>query len=128
MRGKIQILIFIKTLMNSIFYKPLKLSLCTTYWHASHKFAIPVRDDFSITNLLQLLQFYNYIYYTQVDFPEARIYEECLNLMLYENRTEPDHELMQATSWRGAVSGMSSAYGSDDEEERNRIVLRKRHL
>lgn len=46
--------------------------------------------------------------------------------MLYENRTEPDQELMQATSWRGAVSGVSSAYGSDDEEERNRIVFRKR--
>lgn len=70
-------------------------------------------------------------YYTnmfQVDFPEARIFEECLNLMLYENRTEPDQELMQATSWRGAVSGMSSAYGSDDEEERNRIVHRKRYI
>ncbi|KAL5233879.1 hypothetical protein ACI65C_001289 [Semiaphis heraclei] len=64
--------------------------------------------------------------HTKVDFPEARIYEECLNLMLYENRTEPDQELMQATSWRGAVSGMSSAYGSDDEEERTRIGLRKR--
>lgn len=46
--------------------------------------------------------------------------------MLYENRTEPDQELMQATSWRGAVSGVSSAYGSDDEDERTRIVLRKR--
>lgn len=46
--------------------------------------------------------------------------------MLYENRTEPDQELMQATSCRGAMSSMSSAYGSDDEEERNRIVHRKR--
>ncbi|XP_050424164.1 BTB/POZ domain-containing adapter for CUL3-mediated RhoA degradation protein 3 isoform X2 [Adelges cooleyi] len=64
--------------------------------------------------------------HTKVDFPEARIYEECLNLMLYENRTEPDQELMQATSWRGAVSSMSSTYGSDDEEERNRIAFRKR--
>lgn len=45
--------------------------------------------------------------------------------MLYENRTEPDQELMQATSCRGAVSTMSSTYGSDDEEERNRIAQRK---
>lgn len=61
-----------------------------------------------------------------MDFPEARIYEECLNLMLYENGTEPDPELMKATSLRGAVSGMS--YGSDNEEERNRFVHMKRLL
>ena len=32
---------------------------------------------------------------TKVEFPEARIYEETLNCLLYENRTGPDQELMQ---------------------------------
>ena len=34
---------------------------------------------------------------TKVEFPEARIYEETLNCLLYENRTGPDQELMQVT-------------------------------
>ncbi|MPC08133.1 BTB/POZ domain-containing adapter for CUL3-mediated RhoA degradation protein 3 [Portunus trituberculatus] len=52
----------------------------------------------------------------QVEFPEARIYEETLNVLLYENRTGPDAELMQATSTRGAVAPVVCT--SDDEEER----------
>ena len=32
---------------------------------------------------------------TKVEFPEARIYEETLNCLLYENRTGPDQDLMQ---------------------------------
>ncbi|QQP49623.1 BTB/POZ domain-containing protein KCTD10, partial [Caligus rogercresseyi] len=51
---------------------------------------------------------------TKVEFPEARIYEETLNCLLYENRTGPDQELMQATSTRGAVA----SYTSDDEDDR----------
>jgi len=54
---------------------------------------------------------------TKVEFPEARIYEETLNCLLYENRTGPDQELMQATSSKNAVN----SYVSDDEDERNRI-------
>jgi len=54
--------------------------------------------------------------HTKVEFPEARIYEETLNILLYENRNGPDIELMQATSSRGAV-GMTSAYASDEEDE-----------
>lgn len=50
----------------------------------------------------------------QVEFPEARIYEETLNCLLYENRTGPDQELMLATSLR--VPGQS--YTSDDEDDR----------
>merc|ERR1712080_94082 len=42
---------------------------------------------------------------TKVEFPEARIYEETLNCLLYENRTGPDQDLMQATSTRGAGGG-----------------------
>jgi len=34
----------------------------------------------------------------QVEFPEARIYEETLNILLYENRDlRPDPELMSRT-------------------------------
>lgn len=57
----------------------------------------------------------------QVEFPDARIYEETLNILLYENRTGPDQELMQATSTRVVVPGMSS-YASDDEEERSGLA------
>ena len=33
-----------------------------------------------------------------MEFPEARIYEEALNILLYENRdSRPDQELLQAT-------------------------------
>merc|ERR1719468_309930 len=53
---------------------------------------------------------------TKVEFPEARIYEETLNCLLYENRTGPDQDLMQATSHRPPGDG----YTSNDEEERNR--------
>ena len=50
-----------------------------------------------------------------MEFPEARIYEETLNCLLYENRIGPDQELMQATSLR-APPGPS--YTSDDEDDR----------
>merc|ERR1711902_154245 len=46
---------------------------------------------------------------TKVDFPEARIYEETLNCLLYENRNGPDPELIWATSKRGPNNGSSSA-------------------
>ncbi|XP_014245541.1 BTB/POZ domain-containing adapter for CUL3-mediated RhoA degradation protein 3-like [Cimex lectularius] len=59
--------------------------------------------------------------HTKVEFPEARIYEETLNILLYENRIGPDQELMQATSSRGAVTGISS-YTSDEEEERSGLA------
>lgn len=59
--------------------------------------------------------------HTKVEFPDARIYEETLNILLYENRTGPDQELMQATSTRVVVAGMSS-YASDDEEERSGLA------
>jgi len=56
-----------------------------------------------------------------VEFPEARIYEDTLNILLYENRTVPDQELMQATSSKGvATAGMS--YTSDEEEERSGLA------
>ncbi|XP_075221311.1 BTB/POZ domain-containing adapter for CUL3-mediated RhoA degradation protein 3-like isoform X1 [Lycorma delicatula] len=56
--------------------------------------------------------------HTKVEFPEARIYEETLNILLYENRVGPDQELMQATSTRGTMS----SYTSDEEEERSGLA------
>ena len=71
----------------------------------------------------------------QVEFPEARIYEETLNCLLYENRTGPDQDLMQATSHRQDIIFLEiyislnvfslhrppgDGYTSNDEEERNR--------
>ena len=68
------------------------------------------------------------LYWIQVEFPEARIYEETLNILLYEHRPGPDADLMQATSTAkgaaaaaaaaGATGGNScaAAYASDEEE------------
>ncbi|XP_070572570.1 BTB/POZ domain-containing adapter for CUL3-mediated RhoA degradation protein 3-like [Ptychodera flava] len=50
---------------------------------------------------------------TKVEFPEARIYEETLNILLYENRGGPDAELMQAT----CGSPRRVHHSSDDERE-----------
>jgi len=55
--------------------------------------------------------------HTKVEFPEARIYEETLNVLLYETRSGPDAELMQATALRGASAAANhQAYTSDEEE------------
>lgn len=60
--------------------------------------------------------------HTKVEFPEARIYEETLQILLYEDRNAPDPELLQATSSsRGAVSGLST-YTSDEEDERSGLA------
>ena len=57
----------------------------------------------------------------QVEFPEARIYEETLNILLYENRdSRPDAELMQATRSHTAGSGHTSDDDSDDRLHRFR--------
>lgn len=62
--------------------------------------------------------------HTKVEFPEARIFEETLHILLYEDRNAPDLDLMQATSSpRGAVAGISS-YTSDEEEERTAGLAR----
>ncbi|MCL4116788.1 UNVERIFIED_CONTAM: hypothetical protein GTU68_050791 [Idotea baltica] len=59
--------------------------------------------------------------HTKVEFPEARIYEETLNVLLYENRIGPDADLMQATSTRGSVAHVAS----DDEDDRRVITIGK---
>ena len=53
---------------------------------------------------------------TKVEFPEARIYEETLNCLLYENRIV-DQELMQATSARLQVTSYTS---DDDDDDRHK--------
>lgn len=71
-------------------------------------------------NHKSIWSFYIYLtchVYPKVEFPEARIYEETLNILLYENRNAPDMDLMQATSTRGAVA-MGTTYTSDDEDDR----------
>ncbi|XP_063699962.1 BTB/POZ domain-containing adapter for CUL3-mediated RhoA degradation protein 3 [Culicoides brevitarsis] len=62
--------------------------------------------------------------HTKVEFPEARIFEETLHILLYENRLEPDQELMQATSTHGFIS--KNSYTSDEEEERTSGLARLR--
>ncbi|XP_059982146.1 BTB/POZ domain-containing adapter for CUL3-mediated RhoA degradation protein 3-like [Lagenorhynchus albirostris] len=54
---------------------------------------------------------------TKVEFPEARIYEETLNILLYEAQDDrgPDSALLEAT---GGVAGCSHHLDEDDERER----------
>lgn len=60
--------------------------------------------------------------HTKVEFPEARIYDDTLNVLLYEHRNGPDAELMQATSVRGAASTPAAVQcTSDDEDDRLRL-------
>lgn len=58
----------------------------------------------------------------QVEFPEARIYEETLNILLYEHRNGPDQELMQATSSRGAVGSALPCTSDEEEGERSGLA------
>ncbi|XP_020708177.1 BTB/POZ domain-containing adapter for CUL3-mediated RhoA degradation protein 3 [Athalia rosae] len=60
--------------------------------------------------------------HTKVEFPEARIYEETLNILLYEHRNVPDQELMQATSSRGAVGGGPPCTSDEEEGERSGLA------
>ncbi|KAK7882212.1 hypothetical protein WMY93_028386 [Mugilogobius chulae] len=50
--------------------------------------------------------------HTKVEFPEARIYEETLNTLLYETVPLPDHSLLEATRRRYNPCG----YHSEEEE------------
>lgn len=59
----------------------------------------------------------------QVEFPEARIYEETLNILLYESQDGrgPDNALLEAT---GGAAGRSHHLEEDDERERIERVRR----
>uniref|UniRef100_A0A3Q1HWY0 BTB domain-containing protein n=1 Tax=Anabas testudineus TaxID=64144 RepID=A0A3Q1HWY0_ANATE len=58
-----------------------------------------------------------------VEFPEARIYEETLNILLYESHDGrgPDNALLEAT---GGAAGRSSHLDEDEERERIERVRR----
>lgn len=65
---------------------------------------------------------------TQVEFPEARIYEETLNILLYEAQDGrgPDNALLEAT---GGAAGRSHHLDEDEERERERIErVRRIHI
>ncbi|KAK3756083.1 hypothetical protein RRG08_017302 [Elysia crispata] len=62
--------------------------------------------------------------HTKVEFPEARIFEETLNVLLYEHRGKgPDAELMQAT--RG-YRDRGNGYPSDDEDDKLDRAFRRK--
>ncbi|KAL7986575.1 BTB/POZ domain-containing adapter for CUL3-mediated RhoA degradation protein 3 isoform X2 [Protobothrops mucrosquamatus] len=60
---------------------------------------------------------------TKVEFPEARIYEETLNILLYEAQDGrgPDNALLEAT---GGAAGRSHHLEEDEERERIERVRR----
>uniref|UniRef100_A0A8D2CMX1 Potassium channel tetramerization domain containing 10 n=1 Tax=Sciurus vulgaris TaxID=55149 RepID=A0A8D2CMX1_SCIVU len=65
---------------------------------------------------------------TKVEFPEARIYEETLNILLYEAQDGrgPDNALLEAT---GGAAGRSHHPDEDEERERERIErVRRIHI
>uniref|UniRef100_A0A2R9A841 BTB/POZ domain-containing protein KCTD7 n=1 Tax=Pan paniscus TaxID=9597 RepID=A0A2R9A841_PANPA len=65
---------------------------------------------------------------TKVEFPNARIYEETLNILLYEAQDgrAPDNALLEAT---GRAAGRSHHLDEDEERERERIErVRRIHI
>ncbi|XP_005987540.1 BTB/POZ domain-containing adapter for CUL3-mediated RhoA degradation protein 2 [Latimeria chalumnae] len=61
---------------------------------------------------------------TKVEFPEARIYEETLNVLLYETPRVPDNSLLEATS----RSRSQAAHSEDDEGFELRDRVRRIHV
>lgn len=64
----------------------------------------------------------------QVEFPEARIFEETLNILIYETPRGPDPALLEAT---GGVAGGGGVARGEDEENREHRVRRihvRRHI
>lgn len=57
--------------------------------------------------------------FLQVEFPEARIYEETLNVLLYETPRVPDNSLLEATS--RSRSQASQSEDDDGFELRDRV-------
>ncbi|XP_062363104.1 BTB/POZ domain-containing adapter for CUL3-mediated RhoA degradation protein 2 isoform X3 [Cinclus cinclus] len=61
---------------------------------------------------------------TKVEFPEARIYEETLNVLLYETPRVPDNSLLEATS----RSRSQASHSEDDEGFELRERVRRIHV
>lgn len=59
----------------------------------------------------------------QVEFPEARIYEETLNTLLYETMPLPDNSLLEATrrSYTNCGSHSEEEEGPGGAELRERV-------
>ncbi|KAJ8280948.1 hypothetical protein GJAV_G00061380 [Gymnothorax javanicus] len=71
---------------------------------------------------------------TKVEFPEARIYEETLNALLYETLPVPDNSLLEATRRRHCGSHSEEEEGGERDRERdsnrdpNRERVRRIHV
>ncbi|KAH1171699.1 hypothetical protein KIL84_007317 [Mauremys mutica] len=66
---------------------------------------------------------------TKVEFPEARIFEETLNILIYETPRVPDKALLEATG--GAAGGGGGPHRADEEDGREHRVRRihvRRHI
>ncbi|XP_078535425.1 BTB/POZ domain-containing adapter for CUL3-mediated RhoA degradation protein 2 [Lissotriton helveticus] len=61
---------------------------------------------------------------TKVEFPEARIYEETLNVLLYESPRVPDNSLLEATS----RSRSQASHSEEDEGLEMRDRVRRIHV
>ncbi|XP_053313131.1 BTB/POZ domain-containing adapter for CUL3-mediated RhoA degradation protein 2 [Spea bombifrons] len=61
---------------------------------------------------------------TKVEFPEARIYEETLNVLLYETPRVPDNSLLEATS----RTRSQACHSEDDEGFELRDRVRRIHV
>ncbi|KAM9257407.1 BTB/POZ domain-containing adapter for CUL3-mediated RhoA degradation protein 2 isoform 2-T2 [Cariama cristata] len=61
---------------------------------------------------------------TKVEFPEARIFEETLNVLLYETPRVPDNSLLEATS----RSRSQASHSEDDEGFELRDRVRRIHV
>lgn len=64
---------------------------------------------------------------SQVEFPEARIYEETLNALLYETLPVPDNSLLEATRRRAHCCSHSEEDESVELRERVRRIHIKRY-
>lgn len=64
----------------------------------------------------------------QVEFPEARIFEETLNILIYETPRGPDPALLEATG--GAAGGGGASRGEDEENREHRVrrIHVRRHI
>nr|XP_023471779.1 BTB/POZ domain-containing adapter for CUL3-mediated RhoA degradation protein 1 isoform X2 [Equus caballus]XP_044602312.1 BTB/POZ domain-containing adapter for CUL3-mediated RhoA degradation protein 1 isoform X2 [Equus asinus] len=65
---------------------------------------------------------------TKVEFPEARIFEETLNILIYETPRGPDPALLEATE--GAAGGGGTGRGEDEENREHRVrrIHVRRHI
>ena len=65
---------------------------------------------------------------SQVEFPEARIFEETLNILIYETPRGPDPALLEATG--GAAGGGGASRGEDEENREHRVrrIHVRRHI